>query len=215
MLRSNPASLASRQPLAVLFWDISGSCALLAAHPLETYCELVRSCQQAAARVVAAHGGFVARTMGDGMLAYFGFPRERHDDQERAVRAGLALPLSWTRDGVTIRSRAAIASGPVIVGAAIGSKAAREFPAFGEAPNLAARLLRVTPEHEVTVDEATRAALGERFAFEARDGLSLEGLPHVRRAWRVSSVAGAAWPAAANARAPRWQRAVTAIRRQA
>ena len=34
--------------------------------------------------------GFVAKFMGDGILAYFGFPRAHEDDAERAVRAGLA-----------------------------------------------------------------------------------------------------------------------------
>ena len=29
--------------------------------------------------------------MGDGLLAYFGFPRAHEDDAERAVRGGLGL----------------------------------------------------------------------------------------------------------------------------
>jgi len=39
---------------------------------------------------VVRYDGFVAKFMGDGVLAYFGFPRAHEDDPERAVRAGLA-----------------------------------------------------------------------------------------------------------------------------
>jgi len=36
-------------------------------------------------------GGFVAKYMGDGVLAYFGYPRADEQDAERAMRVGLAL----------------------------------------------------------------------------------------------------------------------------
>jgi hypothetical protein len=43
------------------------------------------------AAVIEGAGGFVAKYMGDGVLAYFGYPRADEHDAERAVRAGLAL----------------------------------------------------------------------------------------------------------------------------
>jgi class 3 adenylate cyclase len=46
--------------------------------------------------VIVKHGGFVARYMGDGVLAYFGYPQAHEDDAERAVRAGLVLARSPT-----------------------------------------------------------------------------------------------------------------------
>jgi class 3 adenylate cyclase len=184
-MRRSSGLHANEQPLTVLHWDIAGSCALLSSLPLRTYCEVVRTCQEAAAEAIEDHGGTVARYMGDALLAYFGFPVRRDDDCGRAVRAAFDLPLTWLHRGIIVRSRAAIASGPVIVGAALGSQAAREFPAFGQAPSLAARLLAVTPEAGVVVDDATRFALDGSFAVEAMEGLSLKGLPHVRRAWRM------------------------------
>jgi class 3 adenylate cyclase len=178
-------------PLTILSWDIAGSCALLSTLDLDTYCRVVRACQEKAAAAVEAQGGFVARFMGDGLLAYFGFPRPDGDEADRAVRAALATPLHWRQGGVTIRSRVAIASGPVIVGAALGRDAAREFPAFGEAASLAARLLDVTPAEDVVIDSATRDALCGRFVCDRLDGLSLKGFPHVSRAWRVTSAPAA------------------------
>jgi hypothetical protein len=51
---------------------------------------VIRAYQDDSSGVVARYDGFVAKFMGDGILANFGFPRAHEDDPERAVRAGLA-----------------------------------------------------------------------------------------------------------------------------
>jgi class 3 adenylate cyclase len=201
-MRSTTPSATTQMPLTILVWDIAGSCALLSALPLETYCAVLRACQEEAAATIEAHGGFVARYMGDAVLAYFGYPAPRADDPERALRAALALKLRCTRHGITVRSRVALATGPVIVGAPIGTLASREFPAFGTAPSLAARLIGATPPEQVVVDDATRAALSGLFGFREVPGLSLKGFPHVRRAWRADRPARATSPAGIVRRQP-------------
>jgi class 3 adenylate cyclase len=197
-MRRTASSAATQMQLTILVWDIAGSCALLSSLSLATYCDVVRACQEEAADTIEAHGGFVARYMGDAVLAYFGFPDASDDDAERAVCAALAMNLRATHQGVTVRSRAALASGQVIVGSPIGRLAAREFPAFGAAPSLAARLIGVTPAEQVVVDDATRAALPGRFGFQEIGGVSLKGFPQVTRAWRVGrpACAGTALPVA-------------------
>ena len=57
---------------------------------------VIRAYQDDSSGVVARYDGFVAKFMGDGILAYFGFPRAHEDDPERAVRAG---PASFCRIG--------------------------------------------------------------------------------------------------------------------
>ena len=37
------------------------------------------------------YDGFIAQFLGDGILAYFGFPQAHENDAERAVRAGLDI----------------------------------------------------------------------------------------------------------------------------
>jgi class 3 adenylate cyclase len=44
-----------------------------------------------ASSAIARYDGFVAKFMGDGILAYFGFPRAHEDNAERAVHAGLEI----------------------------------------------------------------------------------------------------------------------------
>ena len=82
--------------------------------------------------------------MGDGVLAYFGWPRAHEDDAERAVRGGLELIAAVGRleagQGMPLSARVGIATGMVMVGELIGEGAAREEAVIGETPNLAARL---------------------------------------------------------------------------
>ncbi len=44
--------------------------------------------------------GHLAKFMGDGVLAYFGYPKAHEDEAERAVRAGLTLTEATLRSSV-------------------------------------------------------------------------------------------------------------------
>jgi class 3 adenylate cyclase len=81
---------AKRRQLTVMFCDLVGSTALSARLDPEDMRRVIRAYQDDSSGVVARCDGFVAKFMGDGILAYFGFPRAHEDDPERAVRAGLA-----------------------------------------------------------------------------------------------------------------------------
>ena len=50
---------------------------------------MISAYHPAVAEIVTRFDGFVANYMGDGVLAYFGYPRAHKDDAERTVRAGL------------------------------------------------------------------------------------------------------------------------------
>src|SRR5580704_13644397 len=80
---------AERRQLTVMFCDLVGSTALSTRHDPEDLRELIGDYHRAVADVVRSFDGFVAKYMGDGVLAYFGYPRAHEDDAERAVRAGL------------------------------------------------------------------------------------------------------------------------------
>jgi class 3 adenylate cyclase len=80
-----------RRQLTVLFCDLVGSTELSGSLDPEDYRELVRGYQARADQAVQRFGGHVAQHLGDGLLAYFGWPHAFDDAAERAVRAGLAL----------------------------------------------------------------------------------------------------------------------------
>jgi len=81
---------AERRQLTVMFCDLVGSTALSQGKDPEDLRAIIRSFQDTAAGAIAGYEGHVAKFLGDGVLAYFGWPHAHEDDAERAVRAGLA-----------------------------------------------------------------------------------------------------------------------------
>ena len=82
---------AERRQVTVMFADMVGSTALSARLDPELLGGLIRQYQDAVAGEIVRYGGFVAKFMGDGVLAYFGFPRAFEDAAERAVRAAIGI----------------------------------------------------------------------------------------------------------------------------
>src|SRR5205809_7572707 len=82
---------AERRHLTVMFCDLVCSTALSARLDPEGMGAVVGAYRAACARVIASYDGIIARFVGDGILAYFGYPRAHEDDAERAVRAGLDI----------------------------------------------------------------------------------------------------------------------------
>ena len=88
---ANDAKEAERRQLTVMFIDLVGSTSLSGQLDPEELRVVITGYQNAVAGVVTRYEGHVAKYMGDGVLAYFGWPRAHEDDAERAVRAGLTL----------------------------------------------------------------------------------------------------------------------------
>jgi class 3 adenylate cyclase len=158
------AEQAERRQLSVMFVDLVGSTALASGLDPEEMRELIRAYQQRVAREIARFDGHVAKFMGDGVLAYFGWPQAHEDDAERAVRAALAVTAAVgglvTPSCERLTARAGISTGLVVVGDLVGSGEARERAVVGEAPNLAARLQSLAGPGGVVIDVATRRLVG-------------------------------------------------------
>jgi class 3 adenylate cyclase len=190
---SEPVGEAERRQVTVLFCDLAGSTALAAKTDPEILAGLIRRYQDAAAGAIGRFGGFVAKFMGDGVLAYFGFPQAFEDAAERGVRAALAMLAETGRialpDGTYLQARIGIATGQVVVGELIGTGIAQERTIVGETPNLAARLQALAAPDTILVSEATRHLLGGRFALEATGPHDLKGIASPVTAWRVTGEA--------------------------
>jgi class 3 adenylate cyclase len=88
---TSAAPEAERRQLTVMFCDLVSSTALAARLDPEEMHEIIRAYQNAVTGEIARFEGHVAKFMGDGVLAYFGWPKAHEDEAERAVRAGLAI----------------------------------------------------------------------------------------------------------------------------
>ena len=170
---------AERRQLTVMFVDLVGSTALSARLDPEEMREVLRAYQNTVTGEIARVEGHVAKLMGDGVLAYFGWPRAHEDEAERAVRAGLAIveavgQLS-TPAGEPLAARVGIATGLVVVGDLVGEGAAREEAVVGETPNLAARLQGAAAPGAVVIADGTRRLLGEVFELRELGPTRLKG----------------------------------------
>jgi class 3 adenylate cyclase len=181
---------AERRQLTVLFCDLVGSTELAARLDPEDMSRVIRAYQECCAAVVERWGGHVAKYMGDGVLAYFGWPVAHEDDAERAVRAGLALGQALTRVTTPavepLAARVGIATGLVVVGEMIGEGAAREEAVVGETPNLAARLQALAEPGGVVISQATRRLVGGLFELDDLGSQQLKAFVELLAAWRVA-----------------------------
>jgi class 3 adenylate cyclase len=185
---------AERRQLTVLF----GSTELLGQLDPEDLGQVIRAYQGCCAGVVERWGGHVAKYMGDGVLAYFGWPQAHEDDAERAVRGGLDLVKAVSaldapgsafgggREGrQPLAARIGIATGMVVVGELIGEGAAQEQTVVGETPNLAARLQTLAEPGSVVISQATRRLLGGLFELADLGPQHLKGFAEPVKAFRV------------------------------
>src|SRR3546814_8408207 len=104
-----------------MFVDLFGSTALSARLDPEDMREVLNAYQRAVAGEIARFEGHVAQYLGDGVLAYFGYPRAHEDEAERSVRSALSIVTAvhtlCPQIGVTLQTRIGLATGPVVVGA--------------------------------------------------------------------------------------------------
>jgi class 3 adenylate cyclase len=186
---------AERRQLTVMFCDLVGSTALSAKLDPEDLRGIIVAYHHCCTELVQRNGGFVAKYMGDGVLAYFGYPQAREHDAERAVRAGLNLvegvPKLATNAGSPLQVRIGIATGLVVVGDLIGSGAAQEQAVVGETPNLAARLQALAEPGAVVIAASTRRLTGGLFDYRDLGTTALKGFAENVPTWQVLGASAA------------------------
>jgi class 3 adenylate cyclase/predicted ATPase len=180
---------AERRQLTIMFCDLVGSTALSTQLDPEELREIISSYHRRCAEVIAKSGGYVARYLGDGVLAYFGYPQAHENDAERAVRAGLALVAAIPRldagKGLALRVRVGIATGLVVVGDLIGEGGSQEQAVVGETPNLAARLQGLAEPDTVVIAGNTQRLIGQLFEYRVLGRIDIKGFSQPIDAWQV------------------------------
>jgi class 3 adenylate cyclase/predicted ATPase len=181
---------AERRQLTVLFCDLVGSTELSRRLDPEEMSGVIRAYHRCCADVIGRWDGYIAKYMGDGVLAYYGWPRAHEDDAERAVRSGLELAKSvgeqTASDGSRLAARIGIATGQVVVGELFGEGAAQEEAVVGETPNLAARLQALAEPGAVVISQATRRLVGGAFELDDLGPKRLKGFAEPLAVWRVA-----------------------------
>ena len=179
------APAGERRQLTVLFCDMVGFTKL--AHRLdpEALQGVVRAYEDACATCVNRYDGYVFTTLGDGVVAFFGYPLAHEGEAERAIRAGLdiveAMAALQIRDAGRLQVRIGIATGMVVV-------ASGERNAVGETMNLASRLQTIARPGTVIVSERVRRLSEGLFEYEDMGERELKGVTAPTHVYRVLGV---------------------------
>jgi class 3 adenylate cyclase/tetratricopeptide (TPR) repeat protein len=166
--KDQPAS-GERKLVTLLFADLTGYTALASSLDPEEVYGFIRPGMLSLQRIVEGFGGTVPQIMGDGFMAVFGVPSAHEDDDERAVRAALAVrdhadEINAAHEGVPFpRVHAGVNSGEVMVAP---SDEPSGFALIGDVVNTASRLADLAAEGSILVDTQTR----ERTAHAIRYG---------------------------------------------
>ena len=196
-LAEAPAFGPERRQVTLVFIDLVGSTSLTERLDPEDMNELYQAYRGAAAGIVEAYGGCVAQFVGDGILAYFGFPQAQEDDAVRAVRAALEIGPAvrgldgvWNRPGrARLDVRVGVHTGVVVVGTLGTGLHADPLAVVGATSNIAARIQNYAESGAVMVSGATLRLIEGRFECEDRGRHPMRGLSepvHILRVLRPS-----------------------------
>jgi len=175
-----------RRQVTVVFTDLVGSTALASQMDPEDLDKLLRRYRDVCTAAIAKFNGHVAQYLGDGVLAYFGYPKAQEHAAELAIRSALDIVYEVGRlqrpDGLPLESRVGVATGLVV--GETGS-AEREQTVVGDTPNLAARLQALAAPGCVLVGPTTRQLTGEFFEYASAGEHTIKGFDHPVPVWRV------------------------------
>src|SRR5919204_3980005 len=186
---------SERRVITALFADIAGSTAIVERMDPEDWTEIVSEAFARMNRAVERYEGTVARLMGDGLLAFFGAPIAHEDDPQRAIRCGLDMVQAIDELGATLRAKGAselrvrvgISTGPVVVGV-VGTDAAHEYTAMGDAVNVASRMQSAARPGAVLITVDTYRFVAPLVDATDLGALELKGKTAAVRAYEIKAV---------------------------
>ncbi len=185
LLAAGAEALGGRSvPATVLFSDIRGFTTLteeLGPHAtvsmLNEYFEIMVECIQ-------KEGGMLDKFIGDAIMAAFGIPVGHDDDEDRAVRAAIAMIRSletWNvtrvNDGKKPVNIGIGLNSDVVVTGNIGSKKRMDYTIIGDGVNLAARLESACKQYaaRILISEFTQKKLRGTYRMREIDLVVVKG----------------------------------------
>jgi class 3 adenylate cyclase/tetratricopeptide (TPR) repeat protein len=181
-----------RRHLTVLFCDLVGSTQIASHLDPEEWREIVANYHRAATQAIERFSGSVAQYLGDGVMAYFGYPEAHDNDAERAARAGLAIldaiaNLNEQPGRPRLAARVGIDSGAVVVG---GGSSDKEADVFGDTPNIAARVQAAAEPGTVVITDAVHRLVLGLFVVEDHGARALKGIERLVPLYRLVQPSG-------------------------
>jgi class 3 adenylate cyclase/tetratricopeptide (TPR) repeat protein len=182
-----PPHLATEfRQVTFMYVDLVGSTELSGMLEPEAYSDVIVRYRDAVGPRISANGGTIARFTGDGILAYFGYPKAAANDPARAVYAALeavealhahtaAMP-----DGTQapLEARIGVHTGMTVVGDLEGAGVVEANAAVGHAANVAARIQAAAAPGRVAISDVTWRLVEPHFHTRPMGLMSLKGVSH-------------------------------------
>ncbi len=181
MLADQHRPKGERRHLTILFSDLVGSTRLSEEMDPEDFRDLVMMSRELCCASVTACGGKVGKFMGDGILAYFGYPEALERAEQHAVNAGLDMirkmrSATWP-DGLELQLRVGIHAGLVIVGDMGAPGEHLEMEAImGAAANVASRVQTCAAPDTVVISSDVEKAVAGQFRVTSLGRKHLKGM---------------------------------------
>jgi class 3 adenylate cyclase/tetratricopeptide (TPR) repeat protein len=184
--------------MTVMFCDLVGSTPLAERLDPEDFRELLTGYQEVCAGAIERFNGYTALFVGDGVVAYFGYPHAHEDDAQRSIHAALGI-LAGLKElntrlqasfGVTIDVRIGLHSGVVVVAENAGQMR-EQLEIVGETPHIAQRLESIAPEGTIVVSETTLGLVEGYFEAELLGERELKGISRPVAVHRILRPTGA------------------------
>jgi class 3 adenylate cyclase/predicted ATPase len=183
-------AVAERRYLTVMFCDLVDSTGIAARLDAEEWRDLVNAYLDGASTAVAEMGGHVAKKLGDGLMALFGYPLAHENDAERAARAALSIQralVDLNRKNADagkpeLVARIGLENGPAVVDAA--------GEIYGDVTNVAARLQALAEPGAVLITARVQRQVAGLFVTEERGTHTLKGLPEPIVLFRLIRASG-------------------------
>ena len=187
--QSDTTAEGERRQLTVLFCDMVGFTELANRVDPEVLQRIIRTYEDACAVCITRYDGYVFQRLGDGIVAFFGYPLAHEGEAERAIHAGLEIiqVLSQLKvaDAGYLAVRVGVATGLVVVSSV-------EKGAVGETMNLASRLQGIAQPGSIVVSERVHRLASGTFDYEDLGELTLKGIARPTHAYRIAGVSEAA-----------------------
>jgi class 3 adenylate cyclase len=173
-----------RRRATILFSDIRGFTAMSEHMAPEEVILRLNEYLSVMIDIVFEYNGTLDKFIGDAVMAVFGTPVGLENDEERAVRAAVAmqdamevLRRRWAEEGVPdFKIGIGINTGDVVVGN-IGSEQRKEYAAIGDPVNLASRLEALNKDYgtSILISETTYEAVAPLIEARPVDRVAVRG----------------------------------------
>src|SRR6516164_6969460 len=183
-------AVGERRYLTFMFCDLVDSTGIAARLDAEDWRDLVNAYLDGASAAVTEMGGHVAKKLGDGLMALFGYPLAHENNAERAARAALSIQRALAdlnRKNASagkpeLIARIGLETGAVVVDA-VGE-------IYGDVTNIAARVQALAEPSAVLITAQVQRQVAGLFVVEGRGTHALKGVPKPTALFRLVRASG-------------------------